>query len=233
MTRGLPKLTRKVRPAFTQRAEAPERAPAGAATKVKTSTSQRKVTQAPAKVGRASVMVKFFRKLIFGKDPKMNCLEAGAGVAPVAVSEMPAQAYPLGRWTLLKRPFVKRSKPAVPAAPVQGELLLDLVRPMRNDLSDSDLEIVRAAPRPGGNAGTAAGMPGLPVEKVPEPVPESGIELAAPRRGITPVTAVEPGPDAAREDPPGVPCVQAGSLTRPEPAAWDRVNEQFFGTGHS
>jgi hypothetical protein len=57
------------------------------------------------------------------------------------------QAFPQGRWTLNPNPFKsERStpRPAVADA-VQGELSLDKVKPVRNDLSDSDLELIPAA----------------------------------------------------------------------------------------
>jgi hypothetical protein len=63
----------------------------------------------------------------------------------------PMNAYPVGRWTL--NPFKTSSAPT-PRQTVQGELLLDKVKPVRNDLSDSDLELVA-------------------VKKRPEPAPES------------------------------------------------------------
>ena len=45
---------------------------------------------------------------------------------------------------MIKNPF--RAKPAMPSvtAPVQGELALETVKVVRNDLSDSDLEVVPA-----------------------------------------------------------------------------------------
>lgn len=57
------------------------------------------------------------------------------------------QAFPRGRWTLFKNPFSKATKPAASAAPVQSEMPLDAVKPVCNDLSDSDLELVQAARR--------------------------------------------------------------------------------------
>lgn len=59
-------------------------------------------------------------------------------------SGQPKPAYPHGRWTLFRNPlgFVT-SRPKPVEAPVQGELSLDEVKPVRNDLSDSDLEVVR------------------------------------------------------------------------------------------
>jgi hypothetical protein len=107
-------------------------------------TSQRKVTQAPAKAGWAIGMVRIFKKIFFGKDPKMKAVEAGPCLAPRQTFDVPPQAYPRGRWTVFRNPFVKRGKSVEPTPPVQGELLLDLVKPVRNDLSDSDLEVVPA-----------------------------------------------------------------------------------------
>jgi hypothetical protein len=52
-------------------------------------------------------------------------------------------AYPLGRWTLKANPFKSSTKPAREPV-VQGELSLDKVKVIRNDLSDSDLELVAA-----------------------------------------------------------------------------------------
>ena len=82
--------------------------------------------------------------------------------APEAAAAAPANsqpAYPHGRWT-----FWKTSKPAHTPAPaeansIQGELPLDLVRVVRNDLNDSDLEM---APRPRRPA-----PPGEPAVKTP------------------------------------------------------------------
>jgi hypothetical protein len=62
--------------------------------------------------------------------------------APRASDPEPKQAFPLGRWTIFRNPFSRAPKPAGPVAPPQGQLMLDLVKPVRNDLSDSDLEVV-------------------------------------------------------------------------------------------
>jgi hypothetical protein len=76
-------------------------------------------------------------------------------------------AYPLGRWTLRVNPFKTAPKPA--RTGVQGELSLEKVKVVRNDLSDSDLELVavskqgraeaKAAATPFG--GVALAKPGL------------------------------------------------------------------------
>jgi hypothetical protein len=62
---------------------------------------------------------------------------------------------------LVARPFGKAAKPAIPQLPkppVQGELSLDRVKVVRNDLSDADLEVVtaRTKPAPASLAGKAA-----------------------------------------------------------------------------
>jgi hypothetical protein len=68
--------------------------------------------------------------------------EEGHGVGKGADTAM--NAYPLGRWTLKSNPFKSASKPGGPPV-VQGELSLDKVKVVRNDLSDSDLELVAAS----------------------------------------------------------------------------------------
>ena len=59
-------------------------------------------------------------------------------------------AYPLGRWTLRVNPFKTAPKPA--RTGVQGELSLEKVKVVRNDLSDSDLELVALNERGKGKA---------------------------------------------------------------------------------
>ena len=67
----------------------------------------------------------------------------------VAVAEAKGQAPARSRWMLPENPF--KSKPSRSTAArlaVQGELSLDKVKPVRNDLSDSDLELVAAVKAP-------------------------------------------------------------------------------------
>ena len=53
-----------------------------------------------------------------------------------------------GPWTRLKDKFTSNGGAArVAGPPVQAELALDMVRPVRNDLSDSDFEILAPAKR--------------------------------------------------------------------------------------
>lgn len=99
---------------------------------------------APAAAGKTkaeSATAKNERKKMNAVQPEMERQAAPASAAP-------KPAFPRGRWTLFRNPFAKAPKPdVVTRAPVQSELLLDAVKPVRNDLSDSDLELVQAARR--------------------------------------------------------------------------------------
>lgn len=198
------------------------------------STSQRKVTQAPAKVGRAFYMFGFFKKIFFGKDPKMNSLEAGPVGMPATTLGVPAQVYPMGRWTLFKNPFGKRSKPVEPVAPVQGELLLDMVRPIRNDLSDSDLELVPAN-RSTRTTSKELSEPSLAQSAV-VPIICRREEMAASQEPVSlessrsTMVATELKGERVSPALVGTSEVAATSDTSP---AWGRVREEFFGAGKS
>lgn len=151
----------------------------------------------------------------------MNCLEAGSRGVPVTGADVPTAAYPLGRWTLFKNPFVKRSSPPpAPVAPVQAEMMLDLVRPIRNDLSDSDLELVPA--RESGPVRKAASAP----SPAPSPAPSAVSPVALDNRASS-----VPVPDSVPE------LAEASVANRlavsDEPAAWGQVKEQLFGAGKS
>jgi hypothetical protein len=52
--------------------------------------------------------------------------------------------FPAGRWTTRVNPFKSEKAPLRPA--IQGELSLDRVKPLRNDLNESDLELVPCKP---------------------------------------------------------------------------------------
>ena len=71
-----------------------------------------------------------------------------AGLAPApAVAKPPVRAaYPHGRWTFRKQPQPQAPLTSESGA-VQGELALDLVKVVRNDLNDADLEVV-SKPKP-------------------------------------------------------------------------------------
>lgn len=79
---------------------------------------------------------------------QMNAVQSELERKPAPSDVAPKPAFPRGRWTFFKNPFSRAPKPAaVATAPVQSELSLDMVKPVRNDLSDSDLELVQAARR--------------------------------------------------------------------------------------
>lgn len=68
-----------------------------------------------------------------------------ATVAPAEPGQpaRPARRWFQGRrWSLFKNPFAGRGPARPVKAPVQCELSLDAVKPVRNDLSDSDLDVV-------------------------------------------------------------------------------------------
>ncbi len=90
---------------------------------------------------------------------KMNPIETQAPPAPDASSAFPPQAYPLGRWTLLRNPFHRPTASRKGPNFVQGELSLASVRPVRNDLNESDLIIIPASVAPAGVSDEPASMP--------------------------------------------------------------------------
>jgi len=105
-----------------------------------------RATDGPVKAGW---MTKVFRKLQF-----RNPMQAiNPGVKAATLDALPAPACPLGRWamfsgvSLFKNPFGKTPKPKIAQQALQTELLLDTIKPVRNDLSDCDLEIVSARER--------------------------------------------------------------------------------------
>ena len=63
--------------------------------------------------------------------------------APAPVIARSGIATP--RWGFVKNPFTRKEAPKAAAGPVQCELALDLVKPVRNDLNDADLEVVPVA----------------------------------------------------------------------------------------
>jgi len=79
-----------------------------------------------------------------GTSPFTGSVAAAAPAPPVAVC---ANTVPSStNWFRLgKNPFMHRPvEPLRPPATVQTELSLDAVKPVRNDLSDADLEVVTA-----------------------------------------------------------------------------------------
>ena len=80
----------------------------------------------------------------FKRNKTMNAVKAEPQSESASAPTKPEQAFPFGRWTLFSNPFnrASRTRLKTDAGPVQTELSLDAVKPVRNDLSDSDLEVV-------------------------------------------------------------------------------------------
>ena len=96
------------------------------------------------------VRVPWLRKIFspFKRNKTMNAVEAEPQSVSAFAPPKMDQAFPFGRWTLFSNPFNRKPKPKADAGPVQTELSLDAVKPVRNDLSDSDLEVVAVESRP-------------------------------------------------------------------------------------
>ena len=66
----------------------------------------------------------------------------------VASTAVPKPAVPARRWPRIRNPFAARKTVEIQCPTTQGELSLDLVKPVRNDLNDADLELVVRHKRP-------------------------------------------------------------------------------------
>jgi hypothetical protein len=75
-----------------------------------------------------------------------------------AMSES-AQVRPAGRWTVDLRPGRRKPGKDPMAVAAQRNLALERVRPVRNDLNDSDLEAVPVEVQPAGAPTAAQGRP--------------------------------------------------------------------------
>ena len=93
-------------------------------------------------------------------EPNMKSEVAQTGTG----SDKGMNAYPLGRWTLKANPFKSSARPATPV--VQGELSLEKVKVVRNDLTESDLELVAAAKSVSKPAASENVFGGLPVARM-------------------------------------------------------------------
>ncbi len=113
--------------------------------------------------------------------PRAPISSPGAGLLRMGASKARDLALTVqNRWvsqlgSVLSRPARKPMKPAVvplgPTVPVQGELSLDRIKVMRNDLSDADLEVVTARPaRPAPVPSVREQKPAEPAEKARGPV---------------------------------------------------------------
>ena len=87
-----------------------------------------------------------------GKNPGGARLGDLESPAPVKLVERSRPTAARSGWVRKLNPFAPQGAP-IPRAVVQGELSLDKVKPVRNDLSDSDLELVAAVRKPEPGAG--------------------------------------------------------------------------------
>ena len=84
------------------------------------------------------------REVALGEQAGVQAMKTSTST--VTDKDAATVAYPSGRWTLKANPFRTAASPGqVSGAAQQGELVLDKVKPLRNDLCDSDLELVAAA----------------------------------------------------------------------------------------
>jgi hypothetical protein len=120
-------------------------------------------TPTPEVSGKKTVTVNTIRR----EDAKEGTMSMKSTVrseptaAAAASQSGTAQVFPHGRWSLFKNPFAKTPRPKPAVEPRQSELWLDSVKPVRNDLTDSDLEVVTANKPPAERA-RAAGAPVSP-----------------------------------------------------------------------
>ena len=105
-------------------------------------------SQKPTKSARGALLKKILSP--FKQKKTMNAMEVKPQSVSASARIEPNQAFTSGRWTLFSNPFNRSSKTKykTDAGPVQTELSLDGVKPVRNDLSDSDLEVVRVTAAP-------------------------------------------------------------------------------------
>ncbi len=91
----------------------------------------------------------------------LDRVEPGLAKA-VAVADAVKKLRPFGNWSLFKNPFRKAEPRQIEARPAQAELSLDLVKPVRNDLSEVDFELGRMPPQ-------ADSQPRTPTEPIAVP----------------------------------------------------------------
>ena len=77
--------------------------------------------------------------------PTADCATSSALTEPGWISRWAQKISPLAWWTS-RRPVAKPVAPRFVRTPLQGELSLDKVTVVRNDLSDADVEIVPMKP---------------------------------------------------------------------------------------
>jgi hypothetical protein len=140
--------------------------------------------EAPAVEAKKPQHLSALGALIVDRETAVAASRTPTPVEAAKVSESPKVAAPVDSWLKKINPMVwfgnrkpTEPKPAIPRfskthAPIQGELSLDNIKVMRNDLSEADVEVVPAKARapkvvatPAPQAGAAAMA--LPVPDLP------------------------------------------------------------------
>jgi hypothetical protein len=118
-----------------------------------------KLSPAEAAVAKESPRLSALGALIVDREASVVVNRNSHPAEPAKVSEPPKVAAPVDSWLKKINPLVwfgnrkpPELKPAIPrfhksSAPVQGELSLDNIKVMRNDLSEADVEVVPAKSR--------------------------------------------------------------------------------------
>jgi len=121
-----------------------------------------------------TLIMKRIENVFRAKTPPVTPEAAPAPVAdPVVPAPRKKGRFFFSGWTLFKNPFQRGAKPAKPErpGPVQPELRLDRVKPVRNDLSDSDIEVIPATtPAASGQPIPESEPKSIPLEPAPAPV---------------------------------------------------------------
>lgn len=97
----------------------------------------------------------------------MNEIRSEAATDVPSAASATKQRFPLGRWTPFRTaPVASPFRPPSPPQPVQKELTLDDVKPVRNDLAHADLVVVRSEGKPLPAVATARAAKPDPAEPV-------------------------------------------------------------------
>lgn len=112
----------------------------------------------PAAAARAATSVADAPPSVSASATPVTASAPGSQIVIAQASLRPCA--PVGRWALMRNPLESGPGPAARVGSAQVELSLDAVKPVRNDLSDADLEVVAATPKAGPwphqNAGAGA-----------------------------------------------------------------------------
>ena len=101
---------------------------------------------APARVLPAKDSELPVELLTQNKQTQMTVVKEDASRAPRLMGSARVAGTPFWRWAQSKNPFRSKPAPRKRVGPLQGELLLEGVKVVRNDLNEADLEVISAVP---------------------------------------------------------------------------------------